>query len=110
MLDIGNEHEELKLYKRHKRYFNESLRFKLDVWISNRVNFPQDVREDMGLFLARYSLRLGVGVACNGCTKHINRRRYRCLECFDIYLCSDCYLNGKVFGEHRASHIMLELR
>ena len=80
MLDLNNEDEELKLYKRHKRYFNESLRVKLDVWISNRVNFPQDIREDMGLFLARYSLRFGVRIACNGCTKHIDRHRYRCLD------------------------------
>lgn len=52
MLDIDNEDEEVKLYKRHKRYFNESLKVRLDVWISSRVYFPQDVREDMSLFLA----------------------------------------------------------
>lgn len=110
MLDINNEDEELKLYKRHKRYFNESLRVKLDLWISNRINFPQDIREDMGLFLARYSLRFGVRIACNGCTKHIDRHRYRCLDCFDVSLCSNCYINGKVTGEHRTSHTILELR
>ena len=93
-----------------KRYFNESLRVKLDVWISNRVNFPQDIREDMGLFLDRYSLRFRVRIACNGCTKHIDRHRYRCLDWFDVYLYSNCYINEKVTGEHRTSHTILELR
>ena len=110
MLNIDNEDEEVKLYKRHKRYLNESLRVRLDVWISSRVYFPQDVIEDMGLFLARYSLKLGVRIACNCCSKHIDRHRHRCLDCFDVYLCSNCYINRKVTDEHRASHTILELR
>ena len=110
MVNIINEDEELELCKRHKRYLDEALNTKLHVWISKRDNVLPHVSGDMGLFLARYSKRLGLVVACNSCNRSINEHQYRCLNCLDVDLCSTCYSTGKITSEHRICHTVLGLK
>lgn len=48
----------------------------------------------MNLFIARFSRILGVVTTCDGCDCDVtlSGRRYRCLNCPDIDLCSNCYM------------------
>ena len=50
----------------------------------------------MHLFVARFSDTLDVVITCDGCDVTLPGRRYRCLNCPDMDLCSACYLGKYV--------------
>ena len=47
------------------------------------------------MFIARFCDLLEVEVNCDGCSVTLPGRRYRCLQCTDMDLCTTCYS-----GEH----------
>ena len=43
------------------------------------------------MFIARFCDLLEVEVNCDGCNVTLPGRRYRCLQCTDMDLCTTCY-------------------
>ena len=103
---------EVEMYKRHKHYLK--LTKITGIYALLNQDFLKwqdvDVQRDIHLFIARYSYPFKVGSKCDGCLEHIRGGRYKCLHCMDIYLCTNCYSNGRKPNEHLESHEVIELR
>ena len=99
------EEAEIEMCKRHKRYFEETkiLVWRREEWLKREI----DVQRDICLFKARYSCSLYI---CDGCSKNIEGRWYRCLHCIDFDLCTSCYKSVKATSEHLDAHEIIELR
>ena len=105
------EEAEIEMCKRHKRYFEETKingisAWRREHWLKGEI----DVQRDISLFKARYSSSLKIGYICDGCSKNIEGRWYRCLHCIDFDLCTSCYKSVKATSEHLDAHEIIELR
>ena len=102
------EEAEIEMCKRHKRYFEETkiLAWRREDWLKGET----DVQRDISLFNARYSSSLKIKYICDGCSKNIEGRWYRCLHCIDFDLCTSCYESVKATSEHLDAHEIIELR
>lgn len=58
------------------------------------------MRVETQIFVARYSDLLDVEITCDGCGITLPDGRYRCLQCLDMDLCTNCYV-----GKSRAEFI-----
>lgn len=47
------------------------------------------------MFVARFCDLLDVEITCDGCGVTLPGRRYRCVQCVDMDLCTTCY-SGKL--------------
>ena len=103
------EEAELEMYKRHKRYFEET---KVMASWSSKHEFQGDldVQRDISLFEARYSSILKFWFICDGCSENIKNHWYRCLDCICMDLCTNCYKNEKKPSGHLDSHQFVHLR
>ena len=103
---------EVELYKRHKHYFEVTKLIGIyGLFNQNFLNgLDPDVQRDIHLFVARYSHYFKVGTTCDGCLENITGRRYKCLHCIDMDLCTNCYSNGRKPSEHLEWHQVIELR
>ena len=59
-------------------------------------HFPS-LTKDISLFIAKYADHLAVQITCDGCGDRLSGRRYRCLNCEDLDLCSKCYSGKKIY-------------
>ena len=105
-----DEEKEIVLYKRHKKYFEEVQKVTARVWSRTCQNKSLEFIRDMNLFMSRYSVNSEFVTKCNGCAACLPWQKYRCLDCFDIDLCSRCYLSHKQPNGHLTTHKMIELR
>lgn len=106
-----DEEAELKMYERHKKFFNEAKNQSIDAWCNkNREGAPVDIQRDINLFIARYSADLDVVITCDGCQEQIQGRRHRCLNCIDMDLCSKCYNSSAKPDNHTEQHQVIDLR
>ena len=55
---------------------------------------------DVQMFVARYCDLLDVEISCDGCGNTLPGRRYRCLQCKDMDLCSTCFAGAVSFKVH----------
>ena len=105
------EEAELQTFERHKKFFQAAKSQGIDAWCEeNREKAPVDIQRDINLFIARYSADLEVVITCDGCTENIKGRRYRCLNCVDMDLCSACYNSTVKPNEHNNQHEVIDLR
>jgi len=58
---------------------------------------------------ARYSHVLDAGYRCDSCGKGTRHVRYRCLDCPDVDICTQCFDLGVVptSGNHSADHSLV---
>ena len=105
-----DEEKEIVLYKRHKKYFEEVQKATARVWSRTCQNKSLEFIRDMNLFMSRYSVNSEFVTKCDGCAACLPWQKYRCLDCFDIDLCSRCYLSHKQPNGHLTTHKMIELR
>ena len=102
---------EIDMCKRHKRYFEETKMYGTSAWSQKHwLKGEIDVQQDICLFKARYSSSLKIKYECDGCSKNIEGRWYRCLHCIDFDLCTNCYQSVKAASEHLDAHEIIELR
>ena len=106
----ADENEEIALCKRHKEYFEDVEDISSEVWAWNREYDSLEVIRDKNLFMSRYSTSGQFMSTCDGCDKHLPQQRYRCLDCFDIDICEDCYLSDTRPNGHLDTHKVIELR
>ena len=105
------EEAEIQAFERHKKFFQEAKNQGIDAWCEkNREKAPIDIQRDINLFIARYSADLEVVITCDGCSENIKGRRYRCLNCVDMDLCSGCYGSAVKPNEHSDQHEVIDLR
>ena len=105
------EEAEIEMCKRHKRYFEETKIIGTLAWRQKHLlKGETDVKRDICLFKARYSSSLKLVFKCDGCSKNIEGRWYRCLQCIDFDLCTNCYKSVKTTSEHLDAHDIIELR
>ena len=105
------EEAEIEMCKRHKRYFEETKINGISAWFRKHwLKGEIDVQRDICLFHARYSSSLESVLVCDGCSKNIEGRWYRCLHCIDFDLCINCYKSVKTTSEHLGAHEVIELR
>ena len=105
------EEAEIEMCKRHKRYFEETKIIGTLAWRQKHLlKGETDVKRDICLFKARYSSSLKLVFICDGCSKNIEGRWYRCLHCIDFDLCTNCYKSVKTTSEHLDAHDIIELR
>ena len=109
---MQDENAELKFLRRHKDFIAEIKRSSTDTWIQN-VTFKDFESEcDAYLCLSRCPRKLGLVKECHSCDTilAIYRLTYRCLECKDVDICSDCYFRGEKLSGHSTNHRMVCLR
>ena len=104
------EEDEIALYKRHKKYFEDVERITAAIWCRNREYESLDVIRDMNFFMSRYSTSGKFVSTCDGCASRLPWQKYRCLDCFDLDLCGGCYWSGKGPIGHLNTHKTIELR
>jgi len=57
------------------------------------------------MFVAKYCDLLQVETVCNGCGNSLPATRYRCLQCVDTDLCSDCFAGAiQPLSCHKEDH------
>ena len=109
--NVDLEEAEIEMCARHKRYFEETKATGTSAWcLKHHLKGQVDVKQDICLFKARYSSRLKLKFTCDGCSKKIGGSWYRCLNCIDVNLCTNCYNSGKKPSDHLNSHEIIELR
>ncbi|KAK7482310.1 hypothetical protein BaRGS_00026438, partial [Batillaria attramentaria] len=91
----GEREEELKDYEQCMRWFEDCSR-----GFNNWYNRKEDAFCDL----------LDVEITCDGCGVTLPGRRYRCIQCVDMDLCTTCYSGGvKPEGEHHDDHDFVHL-
>ena len=58
---------------------------------------PFDLFQAIQMFVARFCDLLDVEITCDGCGVTLPGRRYRCVQCVDMDLCTTCYSGKLVF-------------
>ena len=110
-LKVDEEEAEIEMCRRHKRYFEDAKANGTNVWRRrNQFKEQVDIKRDIGLFLARYSSKLGVLSMYDGCLEEIRECWYKCLHCIDMNLCANYYKTGRKPREHLDFHEIIELR
>ncbi|CAB4018648.1 zinc finger ZZ-type and EF-hand domain-containing 1-like [Paramuricea clavata] len=106
-----SDQRELEEYKENMAWKEQATKGFHDWWESMQTSVKNpDEKRRLHLFLSRYAELFEVDVFCDGCKSALNRSRYRCLNCFEIDLCSTCF-NGNVKPNgHTGEHEVVELR
>ncbi|XP_071105472.1 zinc finger ZZ-type and EF-hand domain-containing protein 1-like isoform X1 [Haliotis cracherodii] len=103
------EEEELKEYDQYMHWFEESSRG-FSNWYRRKEDASKEEKKAIQMFVARFCDLLDVEISCDGCGATLPGRRYRCLQCVDMDLCTTCYSGGvKPHGEHKDEHDIVHL-
>ncbi|XP_031567894.1 zinc finger ZZ-type and EF-hand domain-containing protein 1-like [Actinia tenebrosa] len=106
-----SEKQELEHYEDCMKWFEEAKN-SFDSWwrrMQTQELNPEEKRQ-MHLFVAEFSDCLDVTITCDGCSCTLPGRRFRCLNCPDVDLCSACYLGGIMPEGHTEDHQVVDLR
>ncbi|KAK7112606.1 zinc finger ZZ-type and EF-hand domain-containing protein 1-like isoform X2 [Littorina saxatilis] len=104
--------EELKEYEQCMKWFEECYKgvAGFNAWYSHKEDASKEERKAIQMFVARFCDLLDVEITCDGCGVTLPGRRYRCLHCVDMDLCTTCYSGGvKPEGEHNDDHDFVHL-
>ncbi|GFS06647.1 zinc finger ZZ-type and EF-hand domain-containing protein 1-like, partial [Elysia marginata] len=101
------EEEELEEYNLYMNWFKE-VAGDFDSWMS-RMNDSNCDKKAFKWFIARFSDVLDVEITCDGCRTTLPGRRYRCLQCVDMDLCTACFIGGVEPEEHQDTHEIVHL-
>ncbi|XP_048575305.1 zinc finger ZZ-type and EF-hand domain-containing protein 1 isoform X2 [Nematostella vectensis] len=112
-LDMNDlsEQQELDHYDDSMRWYEEA-KTNFDSWWHRmeETDMTSEQKRRMHLFVAQFSDTLDVVITCDGCDCRLPGRRYRCLVCPDVDLCSACYLGGVKPEGHLEFHQVIDLR
>ncbi|KAK3717323.1 hypothetical protein QZH41_011553, partial [Actinostola sp. cb2023] len=112
-MDINDlsEKQELEHYEDCMKWFEEA-KINFDLWWSRmqEQEMTSENKRQMHLFVAEFSDCLDVTITCDGCSCTLPGRRFRCLNCPDVDLCSACYLGGIMPEGHTDDHQVVDLR
>ncbi|XP_055877134.1 zinc finger ZZ-type and EF-hand domain-containing protein 1-like isoform X1 [Biomphalaria glabrata] len=101
--------EEVAEYERSMKWYNEIKQMEeINSWFKHKENIKDD-KKAVKMFVARFSDVLDVEISCDGCSVTLPGRRYRCLQCMDMDLCTSCFSGGVEPEEHRDSHEIVHL-
>ncbi|RUS90800.1 hypothetical protein EGW08_001419, partial [Elysia chlorotica] len=101
------EEEELEEYNRYMDWFKE-VAGDFGTWFSHMAEDITD-KKSLKWFVARFSDVLDVEITCDGCRTTLPGRRYRCLQCVDMDLCTACFIGGVEPEEHQDTHEIVHL-
>lgn len=104
------EEKEIKLYKRHKKYYEDVVDITSAVWRRNRNYESLQVIRDINLFMSRYPVTGKFVSECDGCKEYLHWKRYKCLNCLNLVLCTRCCVSGKQPNCHLITHRMIQFR
>ncbi|XP_041364980.1 zinc finger ZZ-type and EF-hand domain-containing protein 1-like [Gigantopelta aegis] len=103
------EDEELREYNQCMKWFEECGKG-FSVWYERKEDASKEEKKALQMFVGRFCDLLDVEISCDGCGVTLPGRRYRCLNCMDMDLCTTCYCGGvKPEGEHRDDHDIVHL-
>ncbi|CAL1538237.1 unnamed protein product [Lymnaea stagnalis] len=103
------EEEEMEDYERSMRWYSEITQSEeINDWFKQKEGGKDD-KKSVKMFVARFSDVLDVEISCDGCGVTLPGRRYRCLQCMDMDLCTSCFSGGVEPEEHRDSHEIVHL-
>ena len=100
------EEEELRQFDWSVKLFAE-IKDDFSEWFSR--NSCNEDKKELKMFVARFSDVLDVEISCDGCGVTLPGRRYRCLQCDDMDLCTSCFSSGVEPEEHRDDHEIVHL-
>ena len=90
------EAEELEDYKQNMEWWEQcktSTSFR--TWYEEKDKETEsEALKKRQMFISKYSDLLEVEISCDGCGIPLPARRYRCLQCEDVDLCSNCFTSG----------------
>ncbi|XP_012939826.1 zinc finger ZZ-type and EF-hand domain-containing protein 1 [Aplysia californica] len=101
------EEDELLQYDLSMKLFSE-IKDDFTEWFARRHSCNEDKKE-LKMFVARFSDVIDVEISCDGCGVTLPGRRYRCLQCDDMDLCTSCFSSGVEPEEHRDDHEIVHL-
>lgn len=108
---LQGDKEELEFLKEHKGYIPCYKFVSTHARKQSGECTDSATLRDYRLFLSRFRRHSRGGRKCNSCNKFFPRERIkRCLECSDVELCQDCYIERKEPSGHEDYHIMANLR
>ncbi|PVD39043.1 hypothetical protein C0Q70_01670 [Pomacea canaliculata] len=108
---VGSEQkeEELKDYEQCLHWFDECSKG-FSNWYKREEDASKEEKKAIQMFIARFSDLLDVEITCDGCGNTLPGRRYRCVQCVDLDLCTTCFSGGvKPEGEHSDDHEFIHL-
>ncbi|XP_050394804.1 zinc finger ZZ-type and EF-hand domain-containing protein 1 [Patella vulgata] len=101
--------EELRGYKLCMSWLEECTKGFSD-WYKEKEDASKDQKKEIQMFVARFCDLLDVEINCDGCGNTLPGRRYRCLQCVDMDLCTTCFSGGvKPEGDHKDDHDIVHL-
>ena len=106
-----SDQRELEEYRENMLWKEQATKGFHEWWDSMQTNVKNpDEKRRLHLFLSRYAELFDVDVFCDGCKSPLTRSRYRCLNCFEIDLCTACYTGNVRPNGHTIEHEVVELR
>lgn len=110
-----HEKAEIKFLKRHKRFLSEINTYcdsnrPIWSWLQNSAFEDFESERDAKLCMSRTGKLFGTSGKYDGCRNTINSMERICLECIDMYLCTNCYKRKIEPSGHANFHKMAELR
>ena len=90
------ETEELEDYKQNMQWWEQcKTSSSFHNWFKEKDNEtePESIKKRQ-MFISKFSDLLEVEISCDGCGTPLPARRYRCLQCEDVDLCSNCFTSG----------------
>ncbi|KAH9489895.1 Zinc finger ZZ-type and EF-hand domain-containing protein 1 [Bulinus truncatus] len=101
--------EEIAEYERSMKWYGEIKQSDdINEWFKQKEG-NRDDKKAVKMFVARFSDVLDVEISCDGCGVTLPGRRYRCLQCLDMDLCTSCFSGGVEPEDHRDNHEIVHL-
>ncbi|XP_014663078.1 PREDICTED: zinc finger ZZ-type and EF-hand domain-containing protein 1-like [Priapulus caudatus] len=88
--DEDGDEKELAEYEQYMQWLPE-CRENVNRWYKKMLKQAQK-KQDVQMFIARFSDLLNVEIECDGCGATLTGRRYRCLQCAELDLCCTCFI------------------
>ncbi|XP_059146557.1 zinc finger ZZ-type and EF-hand domain-containing protein 1-like isoform X2 [Physella acuta] len=103
-----DEEKEMEDYELSMKWYEEINRSDINEWFRQKESSKDD-KKVVKMFVARFSDVLDVEISCDGCGVTLPGRRYRCLQCMDMDLCTTCFSGGVEPEDHRDNHDIVHL-